>query len=194
MINSLIDGINGSMYLPKMVIMLIDMDILKNIAFFGFSMSLVIGKVMGYLVNTVNSLVDDRFQKLRKIKDGVVIDTEPRIVWVSLLTQPHYDKILSLKCKYNEVLEETLTMHKGNYFLDVEGAVKQFEFDRNNHLSCDGHISLWRFIDQHIKRFDRGQLPLEPRKVMTEANRRQKTAELQKNRFLLPRPPPMRRN
>lgn len=73
------------------------------------------------------------------------------------LSGPYYQNILSLKRKYNNVLEETLTLQKDTYFLDVE--------------NDDGKVSFWRFLDQHLKHFDRDQIMLEPRKVVTEANK-----------------------
>ena len=186
-INSLIDAVNGSVHLPRIIIMLLDIDILHAIAFYGFRASLVIGKVMGYLVNSITSIIEERREKMRKIKPGSIIGGEPAVVWVSLLSHPHYQKVLSLKRKYNEVLEETLTLHRLHYFLDIEGAVKQFEFDRNNCLTGSGKVSLWCFIDQHIKRFDRNEISLSPRKVVTEANQRQQQSNA---RYILPRPPP----
>ena len=157
--------------------------------YYGFGSSLIIGKVMGHLVNTITSIIDDRKDCMKKLEIGSIHPDEPRMVWISLLSRPHYEKMLSLKRKYNEVLEETLTLHNNTYFLDVEGAVKPYEFDRNNHLTCDGKVSLWRFIDQMLKRFDRDQIGLKLRKVVTEANQRQLA---EKSRFILPCPPPVR--
>ena len=88
--------------------MLLDIDILHAIAFYGFGASLVIGKVMGYLVNSITSIIEERREKMRKIKPGSIISGELAVVWVSLFSRPHYQKVLSLKRKYNEVLEETL--------------------------------------------------------------------------------------
>ena len=168
-INGLIDAINGVTFLPHMIVIMTDTDVLKGMTYYGFGSSLIIGKVMDHLVNTITSIIDDHKDRMKRLKIGSIHPDEPCMVWLSLLSRPHCEKMLSLKRKYNEVLEETLTPHNNTYFLDVEGAIKPYKFHRNNLLTCDGKVSLWHFIDQMLKRFDHDQIGHEARKVIMEA-------------------------
>ena len=57
MINALTKGINESKFLPRMIVMIPDCDILKTINFFSFSISLILGKCLNWLINSVECII-----------------------------------------------------------------------------------------------------------------------------------------
>ena len=163
--NSLIDAINESNFLPRFITFIPDADLLHDIPFFGFGSSLVIGKVIGNLVNAVNVEIQNRREQLRKVKPGAVVSGKPKLIWLSLIGKPHYEKILSLRRKFNEILEETLTMHDNNYFVATDPGIIKENFDQSNNLSSAGKNYFWRFLDLQLKKFDSQKMILSREKL-----------------------------
>ena len=89
-----------------------------------------------------------------------------------------------LRRKYNDMLEETLVSRKHGYVMNVCDALKSSLFDRADNLTNDGKMKLWHEIDQQIKLYDRQELDLTPRLVVSES----RSIERQK----LPTPPPIK--
>ena len=155
-------------------------------AYFKFGASLVIGRGIGYLVNEVDAAIADYKRRLKKAKMGAVIHGEPKLAWIAMLDKPYKDKVLSLRRKYNEILEETLTLHRNNYFINPAQAVTQSDYDRRNHLSSDGKVKFWRYINRKLQEFDKDQTPFKPTKVVSNMNN---SMNEERKRFVLPRPP-----
>ena len=131
-----------------------DIDILKSIAYYGQGASLVIGKSLTYFINSIVSIIDTRKSAMRKVKAGSVATGEPRLIWVSFLSKPNYCKVMSLRRKYNKILEESLTMHSNCNILHPIPILKN-NYDRFNNLSTNGKIEFWRDIDDQLRQFDK---------------------------------------
>ena len=63
--------------------------------FYGYGASLVIGKVLGYIINATSCLIESHKEELRKARPGAINPSEPKIIWVSLLGKLYFEKILS---------------------------------------------------------------------------------------------------
>ena len=168
--NSLADAINGSSFLPRLILMVPDVDVLRTMTYFKFGASLVIGKVNGKFVNKIVDEINDRKAKLKKIKAGTVISGEPKLLWMGIIDKPQPDKVLSLRRKHNEILEETLSLHKNCYYITPDRAVNRSDFDRNNNMTSAGKENYWKFIDAMVKKFDREPELFIPKKVVSEMN------------------------
>lgn len=166
-INSLINAINGAHILPTYIVIMPDIDILKSLNYFGHGTSLVIGNCIAYLVNVITSIVDDRKHQMCHVKAGSVIAGEPEIIWVSLLGKPYYDKVMSLRCKYNEILEETLAMYQ-NCFIIHPTPILKSDFDRSNNLTSNGKEAFWKDIDENLTRFETKPQNFKPKKIVTK--------------------------
>ena len=92
---------------------------------------------------------------MKKIKPGSVRTSEqnPKLIWVSLINKPHYQKIMTLRRKFNEILEYTLATYNQCYILHAMPILKH-EFNRDNELSVNGKISLWKDIDEQLNKFN----------------------------------------
>ena len=58
-VNALIDAINGSIHLPRLIVFMPDIDVLKSLTFYGKGTSHVIGKGLGHLINTTVSIIEN---------------------------------------------------------------------------------------------------------------------------------------
>ena len=154
--NSLAQAINESKHLPRYIVMLLDLDALKDMAYYGSRASQVIGKGLSLLINDIVSEIENQKSKMHKIKPGSVIVGEPKMLWVALINKPHYQKVMSLRRKYNEILEDTLTNYRNCHIIHPTPLLKHY-FDRANYLSCDGMIAFWKDIDEILKNFDQAK-------------------------------------
>ena len=184
-VNSLIDGINGNPHLPKYIIVITDTDLLKRMTYFKFGASLVIGKALGSWLGKLMDAVNDRFKVLKKIRSGAVVEGEPKFIFMGIIERPHPDKVLSLRRKYNEILEETLTLYDECYFFNPKNALSRYDFDRNNHITSAGKVQYWKLIDDLMRRFEIDNTEFRPTKIVTEMNKQ----AAENCRYIMPKPP-----
>ena len=190
-VNALIDAINGSIHLPRLIVFMPDIDVLKSLTFYGKGTSHVIEKGLGHLINTTVSIIENWKLQMKKVKPGYVKMSEPKMIWIGLISKPYFDKVMTLRRKHNEILEDTRTMHKHCYYLNPAPILKH-EFDWNNNLSSAGKVELWRSIDQEIRRFDEGNYDsLKPHKIALDMMQKQNTglASDKNIKRKLPHPP-----
>ena len=169
-VNSLIDAINGNATLPRFIVFTPDVDVLRAMAYYQFGASLVISKGLSYLINEVDSIIATRKAELKKCRTGSVVHGEPKFVWIALLDKPYTDKVLSLRRKHNEILEETLTLHKNHFIVDPAVAMNRFDYDRSNHLTSSGKINFWKFVDRKLEELDADDSKFRPNKVISNMN------------------------
>ena len=168
--NRLIDACHENKTLPRLIIILPDGDILNKIAYFDFGASRIIGDCLTWMVNQISAIIEDRKAKMKLIREGSTVGTEPKLVWVKMMSKPTSDPIQALKQKYNEILEETLASQKLNYILEIDG-LKKDDFDHTGNLLVQGMATYWHSLDEQIRKFDKqlDNISLKPRKVISLA-------------------------
>ena len=188
-INSLIDAINKntSKPLPRIILILPEADVLRHTAYFGYGASKVFGTIINALVKAIYKEISTRKEDMRKMKKGAVIESEPKVVWMKAIDRPGRDKFLSLRAKYNAVLEETIADYPFSYIMEIdENDFSRDHFDLNNHMRANGmHVYLKSF-DRLLRRFDENPARFTPRWVVTEALTKNAN---ENERYLLPKPP-----
>ena len=184
-INSLIKAINSGEDLPRIIIITIDDEILRRAQYYNFGSSKILGTVINYLVKNITNLIETRKTDIRAIRTGATIEGEPKIIWTRIPFKPHKEKLLNLRNKYNAILEETLACFKACYMVEIEGLENE-DYDFTNKLCAKGPNHFWHKFDKIIRQFDHNKDDFLDRKVITNANLKQKSKE---PRFILPRPP-----
>ena len=81
---------------------------IEYINHYGYGVSNILEKTLGWLISRINREIDIRFQKLGQVKVGAVKSGEPRIMWMKLCDRPVSDKALSVQNKFNAVLERKI--------------------------------------------------------------------------------------
>ena len=124
---------------------------------------------------------------MRDKKPGAIVTGEPKMIWVKYWINPTAEKYGSLKDKFNAILEEILTGFRHTYILDISEAMAATTcYDCNGNLNNQEKNTMWREINQTMKKFDNQEISLKPEKVVTKAQERQKEDH---NRYLLPKRP-----
>ena len=150
MFNQLVKALNQKKnhLLPKIIMILPEKNMIEHIDFFGFRISSILDTTIGWLVNKVNREIDSHFQKLAEAKLGSVKAGEPRVIWLKIYNQPHRNQSLSLRNKFNAILEERLSRIRGNFIMDIDaGLAKQYEyFDRLGNINDYGKMQFWKTL------------------------------------------------
>ena len=187
--NSLMQALNEEVHLPAILIINVEWSCLKDLNFFKFGVSKLIGKMINWLVDNVNGEIEVRRAHLKKVLPGAVIHGEPSILWVKAFNRPCKDQSLSLRSKLNAVLEETLTKHRQNFICDINRAFQGINaaFDRSGMLTPTGKIAFWNEIDDIVKRFDREPTKFKPFPVISNPPLKKRVPD--PDRYHLPPPP-----
>ena len=100
--------------------------------------------------------IEAKKDQLYKIKPGSVITSEPKIIWMKMLQRMRsFEKILTVRAKYNSVLESALAERKYHYIIDPNLILRDAAyFTRINQLNGDGSILFWKELDECIRLFD----------------------------------------
>ena len=168
--NAFTDAMNGNSHLPKLILFLLDVDLLKSITYYKFGVSMVIGKVLGHLINSIITMTNEQKAKLKAVRTGAITPGEPKFLWMGIIDRPKADRVLSLRRKHNEIMEETLTLHDNCFYINLNQALSRYDFDRNNNITTEGKINFWHFIDEGVKQFEVDNRIFAPQKVVTNMN------------------------
>ena len=100
LVNSLIHALNekpvqdregryvgAAQFLPRFIIIIVDWDIVKHIGHFKFGMSIMIEKVLKWIITNMECAIMTRKEDLLRVKLGAIVSSEPKIIWVKMLDQ-----------------------------------------------------------------------------------------------------------
>ena len=174
-INPLVDAFNekGNHHLPKHILILPDMDLLKSIKTkINFGAARIIGAVIRYLMKQIDLLINQHLDDLADKKPGALPSQPPQIIWVRMPKIPQMPnanglvptELFSLRGKFNSILKEHLSAdsHGDHFIMSIE--VDLNEFDTFGNLTSFGQSMFWHEIDKAMKKFDCNQITLKPRK------------------------------
>ena len=161
--NALVEMVNERDHLPKFLIVVADKDIVTYINHVNFGVSLRIQRCIDWLINNIERIITTRQEDIRSKRPGGVRLIPTQVVWVKMLARPieagrSYNNVLSLKSKFNFILEESLAS-KGQKILEIE-SMGPADFDRNSNLTTTGKEQFWKELDYRMKKFDRAELDL----------------------------------
>ena len=153
--NSFMKAMNANKLLPRMILMVLDWDLLQFIDHCSYGISMLCGQVINWLLRNIERTIESCKEELRKRRAGAVLQNEPKIIWVKMINRSNPQWILSVCTKFNNALEELLVNRCYHYILDVNKAVFEGRnFTYNNLLNVRGQQVYWLEIDQIIERFD----------------------------------------
>ena len=114
---------------------------------------------------------------------------EPKVLWLKTFNRPCKDISLSLRVKFNAVLEETLTHYKHNFVGEMDDAFRGLNdaFTKSGHLTPAGKVAFWYHVDGMVKDFDRNNAKFVPKLIISKP---QQVPDPDRNRYHMPSPPP----
>ena len=177
LVNALIKARNDAEKLPRIIMVLLDWDLVKYIGFKHVHTKIIFSEVLDWIINNMKRAVQSKRDHLMRKKAGAVTDNDPKIIWVKMINRfgdGNFKKndpmlrALSQKGKFNHVLEDRLTAEQAHYVMDVNMAVNDGKyFTAANQLNGDGRVAYWVEITEQIQLFDFRRITLKPlRKMM----------------------------
>ena len=149
---AVVNELNQCDLLPRMIVVFPDHDILKSDKIFDFGISHICDKNLSWLISEIDKGVSAKKEAMRKIRRGAVTASEPKMVYVKMLDQPHPDKAQAIRRKFNDLLEEKLLAWQNHFILHIE--VENSLFNITNHLTTEGEKQYWHRIDALLEDFD----------------------------------------
>ena len=181
--NAVVEGLNRREHLPKYIIFMPDEDFLLSLNHYVFGISWLAGTCVNWITKQIERLLDSRADQLYRAKPGAVFDNT-KLIWIKMISWPEVPathdkfKVYTLKSKLNQALDDIADKHKQTYVITIR-SLDNSHFDSNGRLSHEGKVQMWKEIDQIIKRFDRGEIRLNPGEDICNMRR-----------TVLPTPPP----
>ena len=168
--NQLVSLMNEKERLPKYILLLPDKDILSYVNHKNFGIGQITLDLMNWLCKEIELALDLRREDIRYKRPGALwSSSEPRLVWVKMLTRPiisndpKKDFIFAQRTKFNEILEEMVLKYKHSHIMPVKLADSpSVLFERNGSLSSNGKSAFWREVNKQMKLFDSSEIDLKP--------------------------------
>ena len=91
------------------------------------------------------------------------------MLWTKMISRPFPCKFQEQHSKFNTILEEILSSLSNNYIIDLDDVLTNSMFDRNNNLSTTGRIAFWKELDNQLKLFDKQNITLKPKAVVSNS-------------------------
>ena len=166
MVNALVKALNGATKLPRIILIIPDFDMLKNMPHDkeDKAMKKAIQKVVFWTVNQMYRAIEAKIDNLQRKNPGVIIVGEPKVIWVEAVNRPNgLDYILTLRRKFNDSLHQNLKDRNQHYVMNINRYMDETGyFDQFNQLNDFGKSRYWQQIDHHLELFDKKQIDLRP--------------------------------
>ena len=125
--------------MPRLMLIIPDLDILKAINHFGFGVSHIIGRDLEWLMNAIDQDIDSKKDALRKRRPGALLSGEPKLVWFAIPNRPTVRRefqqhmMLAAREKFNKTLGE-LCAKRSNHYIVPEAPGFNIKANFNNDL------------------------------------------------------------
>ena len=118
--NCLAKQINDCKYMPRMIVILPDNDIIKhsNIDFLDFGARKMCEAILPWLVNMNNKMILAHREDMKRLKPGAVLAGEPKVIYAKMIYRPKRDHIQAIRNQYNVALENALCKVHNHYVLE----------------------------------------------------------------------------
>ena len=180
-LNAMIEGLNERVCLPRYILILTDIDIIKYINKYDYMVGYNIKDMIVWLAKNIKRSLEGWKDDLKCKRAGTIsISAELRIVWVQALYRPpdmNNKEVFSLIAKYNQILVDVIQIDEHAHFMDITTVNEYEHFDKFGQLTNSGKRKFWKAINEKLKSLDRGDINLQPWK----SNNNPKLGEINHN-------------
>ena len=152
--NCLVKGIKDNFLLPKYIVFIIDYNILKDIAFDKYGISVLLGRLTEWLANEVHKIV--KLAKDSKPK-GAKKENKPQILWIEPPLYKNFSDNIRRK-KMGTAIANAAKLYSEMVVLQMR---KIWDYDAaelysapTQRFTADGHKRYWLTIDYLVKLWD----------------------------------------
>ena len=150
---------NSEEHLPAVVLIIPDKDLLAKLPTYGFGVKQILRKELTWLINKIERAIEARRENLKKLRPGAVLPMDTIVMWMKMVARPlstdqDLIKILKLRRKFNETLEDLLCGHDNMKIILLSSVTEGVFFTTSSDLSKSGKTQFWAEINHQIKNFE----------------------------------------
>ena len=162
--NALIEALNTRDCLLKLLIIILDKDMIENIDLPGLhdhrKTQQVISTTVTWLIRQMNIIIRRKRAKITEHKPGAVYSDDPKMIFVRMLRrfehQPRgtrLEKIYSHRAKFNDTLNDVVA-EISQYMLTINLCNTLEHYNHWGKLSAKGQRAYWAELDELVEKFD----------------------------------------
>ena len=157
LVNALVNAVNENRYLPRLIVIIPDRDIVKQVQDVDVGVFTVLEHLIKWTIVMMNRGINTHRDDLTKFSEGAVTYAEPKWLWVKMLDRVSViDKALAMRGKFNRALENMLVGRHSHYLIDLNKNMSDPAY-YSSHLKTlngDGKARFWLELDKVLKKFD----------------------------------------
>ena len=168
-LNALITALNTRERLPRMILIILDKDLLEDIGIFNFRTDDIIAENIGWLFRQFEILIKHWKMELSDAKPGAVYGNDPKILLVEMLKRPmifphgsYMHGVMSMRNKFNAILNDA-AHHFGYHRLYIESCSAEYQYDHMGNLKEEAQVDFWKEINILLEKFDCKKIDLKPK-------------------------------
>ena len=172
LVNALITALNYAEKLPRIIMVLLDWDLVKYIGLDHTRTEIIFSEILDWIINNMKQVVQSKRDYLMRKGEGAVTDNDPKIIWIKMINRfsdGHFKRndptlrALSQKGKFNCVLEDRLAAEQAHYIMDVNVVVNDGKyFNVSYQLNGDGRVAYWSEVNEQVQLFNFKRITLKP--------------------------------
>ena len=154
--NTLVHTINEYNLLLKVILVILDDDLLDDINHYDFGLSLALGKMIEWLTNQFHNTITAYKEQLpsRSCKFKY-----PAIIWALIPNQQVYDHYNDFKNKYNIQLQKAVCNFREMDTIQLtEWNTAELEYFEGGSMSTHGKATYWHAINKAFETWDRNNM------------------------------------
>ena len=169
-INSVIEGLNTREKLPKIMLIVLDKDIIQNLDQLDYGVYKQLSAVVNWLTCQIDIAIRQKRLQLCEKKPGAVFNQRfPAVIYVSMLCRiKRYNRkhkiatACALRRKFNDILNESAA-RLNHHVMNISNCSSPDHFDQFSNLTHKGKSEFWNEVDNLIERFDQRKITLQPK-------------------------------
>ena len=162
LVNSFVKALNENVYLPRLVVVIPEDDLLHFIDHFCSGISLISSVAINWIVNQMERAVEAIKDYLQRQCLGAIAPNEPKFIWVKAISKGFRKTESTVKYKYNPEMEEALTNQRNHYIMSLQRSFNSTHFNSRGKFTASGNVRFWDEINKLLESFDRQKVSLKP--------------------------------
>ena len=185
---------DNTKFLPRIIVIVPDWDIMKYLDHDSFGVEEVFGEPLTWMVEKMIEAIEDKKKAMYKLRPGSLTPGEPKFIWIKAIRRfIGYDRTMTVRNRFNKILEALLAKKKHHYIMDVDPKINNADyFLQTNQLNGEGRVRYWKEVNECLKLFEDDKLTLAPASDTERSDNRHQSSQQQN--YKLPPLPPKREN
>ena len=165
-LNTFIEALNRHPYLPRMIIIMLDQDLLSMLDLDVPGLTTQLECCISWLAKQFTREIEARKEKLHSRCPGALpqSDESPTLIWMELYDKPYTRNqfVQENRNKFNRGLNEVALREKNCRIMTIQ-SFRIRHFDLTGQLNYQGKQQLWREVNYQMRDFINNRNNLNPR-------------------------------